>query len=86
MRLLSLIALLCVLGFTTIDMADEISDLTAKAEAGDAEAQFRLGVRYFKMAGSASVEVNPYSERKSTNGYIRKITWKKLNNFFTDRP
>ena len=48
MRLLSLIALLCVLGFTTIDMADEISDLTAKAEAGDAEAQFRLGVRYLK--------------------------------------
>jgi len=46
MRILSSITLVCVLGFSSFGMADEISDLTAKAEAGDASAQYSLGMMY----------------------------------------
>ena len=38
--------LLCMLCFSPIGMADEISNLTARAEAGDAMAQNNLGIAY----------------------------------------
>lgn len=46
MRILFSVTLICVLGFSSFGMADEISDLTAKAEAGDVSAQYSLGMMY----------------------------------------
>lgn len=51
MRHLFSIMLLWVLGFSSIVMADEISDLTARAEAGEAKAQFSLALLYDKGEG-----------------------------------
>ena len=51
MKKTTLILLFTLLFFTSFVIANELSELHAEAEAGDAEAQFNLGLMYYNGEG-----------------------------------